>query len=333
MSVEIELNYSDYSMSGLNFLKYLTMGCACGKETITIEAQKFSVCSRLGEGGFSVIDLIEDRLTKRLYAMKRIMCHSEQDERDAMREVQYMSSFRHRNLVPCDAHTSVPVKNHRTAISEVLIVMPFYKKGSLYDELERLRYRSETMQELKILMLLSGICDGILALHSNKTLPLSHRDIKPHNIMFETGDDGDVPILMDFGSMGPAIQEIKGISDARKLQDFAAEKCSMPYRAPELFQVESYCTIDERVDIWSLGCTLHAMCFYESPFEKVYQRGDSIALAAMAGNVKVPEKHAYSRGLIELMRSMLTVNPMERPKIESVIIQLEELHNSQTDRV
>lgn len=39
----------------------------------------------------------------------------------------------------------------------------------------------------------------------------------------------------------------------------------------------------------SLGCTLHAMCFYESPFDKVHQRGDSIALAAMAGNIKLPE--------------------------------------------
>ena len=24
----------------------------------------------------------------------------------------------------------------------------------------------------------------------------------------------------------------------------------MPYRAPELFNVESFCTVDERVDIW-----------------------------------------------------------------------------------
>ena len=34
------------------------------------------------------------------------------------------------------------------------------------------------------------------------------------------------------------------------LQDLAAERCSMPYRAPELFQVDSYCKIDERIDIW-----------------------------------------------------------------------------------
>jgi hypothetical protein len=33
-------------------------------------------------------------------------------------------------------------------------------------------------------------------------------------------------------------------------QDVAAERCSMPYRPPELFNVNSRCDIDERTDIW-----------------------------------------------------------------------------------
>ena len=30
----------------------------------------------------------------------------------------------------------------------------------------------------------------------------------------------------------------------------AAERCTMPYRAPELFNVESDAVITEKVDIW-----------------------------------------------------------------------------------
>ncbi len=71
--------------------------------------------------------------------------------------------------------------------------------------------------------------------------------MKPHNVLM--ADDG-TPVLMDFGSMGTARVEIKGTSDALALQDLAAERCSMPYRAPELFNVQSYGTIDERIDIW-----------------------------------------------------------------------------------
>lgn len=44
--------------------------------------------------------------------------------------------------------------------------------------------------------------------------------------------------------------KICGSSEAQRLQDLASERCSMPYRAPELFNVESYCMVDERTDIW-----------------------------------------------------------------------------------
>ena len=49
---------------------------------------------------------------------------------------------------------------------------------------------------------------------------------------------------------------------------------------------------DSLVDVFllqSLGCTLHAMCFYESPFDTVYQRGDSVALAVISGVVHIPD--------------------------------------------
>lgn len=52
------------------------------------------------------------------------------------------------------------------------------------------------------------------------------------------------------GSVARARVEINGSSEARKLQDEAAERSSMPYRAPELFNVESFCHIDERTDVW-----------------------------------------------------------------------------------
>ncbi len=40
------------------------------------------------------------------------------------------------------------------------------------------------------------------------------------------------------------------------LQDWAAQRCTISYRAPELFNVESHCIIDERTDIWVKPCIL-----------------------------------------------------------------------------
>lgn len=52
------------------------------------------------------------------------------------------------------------------------------------------------------------------------------------------------------GSVALARVKVCGTQAAQTLQDIASERCSMPYRAPELFNVESYCMIDERTDIW-----------------------------------------------------------------------------------
>lgn len=79
-------------------------------------------------------------------------------------------------------------------------------------------------------------------------VPFAHRDIKPANVLI--ADDGQTPVLMDFGSMARARVKIQTRQQALFEQDLAAEKCSMPYRAPELFDVKTGSTLDEKVDIW-----------------------------------------------------------------------------------
>lgn len=46
------------------------------------------------------------------------------------------------------------------------------------------------------------------------------RDIKPHNVMLDIDGEGagDVPVLLDFGSMGLAKVDVANISQARALQ-------------------------------------------------------------------------------------------------------------------
>lgn len=77
--------------------------------------------------GFSCVDLVEERGTRKSFAAKRIICHSSHDEQVARKEIEYMRKFNHKNLVPCEGHVIYPAKNHATAISEIIIIMPCYQ--------------------------------------------------------------------------------------------------------------------------------------------------------------------------------------------------------------
>lgn len=122
-----------------------------------------------------------------------------------------------------------------------------FQKGTLSQELERRSRNNDHLSALNILNIFLQICEGVKAFHEVKPEPLAHRDLKTANIVLA---DGYTPVIMDLGSVAPARVKVCGAQDAQTLQDNAAERCSMPYRAPELFNVESYCMVDERTDIW-----------------------------------------------------------------------------------
>ena len=79
--------------------------------------------------GFSYVDLIEDARTHKDYALKRITCHSKEEERLALQEVELMKTFQHPNIIPLKESTVIKVNQyskHLDIVSEVLIVMPYY---------------------------------------------------------------------------------------------------------------------------------------------------------------------------------------------------------------
>ena len=50
--------------------------------------------------GFSTISLIEDRRTGKRYALKKITCHSTEDQIQARKEIEYHKKFNHPNILP-----------------------------------------------------------------------------------------------------------------------------------------------------------------------------------------------------------------------------------------
>jgi serine/threonine kinase 16 len=158
-------------------------------------------------------------------------------------------------------------------------------------------------------------------------------------------DDGRTPILMDLGSLAPTPTPITSRSQAIAVQDEAAEHSTMPYRAPELFDVKTGSVIDAKVDIWSLGCTLYACLVGKSPFEaRSEETGGSLSLCVLGGDWRFPgegrqqqqpqqgiqkapatQEPEISESVKELVRKCLKVEPNERPDIDELIRLLEDV--------
>lgn len=295
----------------------MKMGCLCRRETININGTKYIIVERLGEGGFSTVDLIESKSNKRKYALKRMTCHSIEDQKKVLQEIEYLKKLKHSNIMELiDSTFKGSADIVVNATSDALMVLPYYPRGTLHDHLGIKSLEKEYMSVEEIFRIFSNICSAVQYLHELKPEPLAHRDLKTANVCFT---DNFTPTLIDFGSMAPARVQVCGSQDAQKLQDIAAEQCSVPYRAPELFNVESYCVIDERTDIWSLGCILYAMCYFMSPFDLVHMRGDSVALAVLSGGVHFPEDSHYPGDIHDLILYMLNTNPADRPFVQNVI--------------
>jgi serine/threonine kinase 16 len=76
-----------------------------------------------------------------------------------------------------------------------------------------------------------------------------------------------------------------------------------------------------------LGCLLYALCYYKSPFDEVFERGDSVALAASSGMNHFPDSTSpgVDTSLNDLISTMLVVDPKERPFIADVLRSIEAL--------
>ncbi|KAI2638145.1 serine/threonine protein kinase/TGF-beta stimulated factor [Xylaria nigripes] len=172
----------------------------------------------------------------------------------------------------------------------------------------------------------------------------AHRDIKPGNIMID--DSGSQPIIMDLGSVADSPIAITSRSLAIATQDTAAEHSTMPYRAPELFDVKTGTIIDTKVDIWSMGCTLYACLIGKSPFEmRSDETGGTLSMCVLGGDWRFPDegpkrqnsgKNAVgtnsgagsvvvSEPIKEVVRKCLKVEPGERPDIDELITMVEQV--------
>lgn len=329
------------TFSGFNLL----YDAVNGGGDVWINERRFKILRQLGEGGFAYVYLVKEQSglspgkkpkdpshisEDGIYALKKVLTQTDEQLQSVKQEIHVSSLFNHPNLLPLLDHSIIAVKGPQegTWNQEAYLLFPAYLNGTLLDNAQSMKAKNEYFPPGIVLHIFKQLCAGLKHMH-NFDPPYAHNDVKPGNVLITwRKSQPPLAVLMDFGSAAPAKREVRSRSDALKVQEWAAEHCSAPYRAPELWDCASNSDIDERTDIWSLGCTLYAIMYGVSPFEySLGESGGSLQLAAMSGQVKWPPgpNPPYPDSLHQFVTWMLQPQAAIRPRIDDVIIHVDKL--------
>lgn len=268
--------------------------------SIDVGNLKIHVRNLIAEGGFSCVYLAKDAVhISKQYALKHIICNDEESLELVLKEVSVMKSLRgHPNVVTLYAHTIIDMGRTK----EALLVMEFCEK-SLVNVLES--RGAGYFDENQVLLIFRDVCNAVFAMHCHSP-PIAHRDLKAENLLL--GSDG-LWKLCDFGSTSTNHKRFEKPEEMGIEEDNIRKYTTPAYRAPEMWDLFRRELINEKVDIWALGCLLFRICYFKSAFD-----GES-KLQILNGNYRIPELPKYSSLITDLIKDMLQASPNDRPDI------------------
>ncbi|MZF89924.1 serine/threonine-protein kinase [Streptomyces sp. SID5643] len=249
-------------------------------------AGRYRLEEKLGHGGMGVVWRATDQLLGRSVAVKELPYDETLSAAQARR--QRDRTLREARAVAQLSHPHIIVVHDVVEDGErPYIVMELIAGGSLADRLAQ-RGPVDAAEAARIGIALLG---ALGAAHAAGVL---HRDLKPDNVLLETGTDRVV--LSDFG--------IAQVAGAPTLTENGAFVGSPEYTAPERM---SGVRTGPESDLWSLGALLCAALSGESPFHRDSLGG--ILHAVVVGDIQPP---AQAGPLMPVVRGLLERDPDRR---------------------
>jgi serine/threonine-protein kinase len=203
---------------------------------------RYSLERELGRGGMATVYLAHDAQQRDPVAIK-VMHSNLADALDSQRfrrEMGIAASLAHPLIVP--------LHDSGSAGGVLYYIMPYVEGESLYERLQRER-RLPLEDALRIT---HDVAAALGYAHSRGVL---HRDVKPENILLAGGH----ALIADFG-LARAI----GAADYAKLTETGVIVGTLYYMSPE--QLREDRDLDQRSDIYSLGCILYEMLSGGPPY-------------------------------------------------------------------
>ncbi|XP_032505675.1 serine/threonine-protein kinase Nek4 isoform X5 [Phocoena sinus] len=231
--------------------------------------------------------------TGRQYVIKKLNLRnaSSRERQAAEQEAQLLSQLKHPNIVTYK-------ESWEGGDGLLYIVMGFCEGGDLYRKLKEQKGR--LLSESQVVEWFVQIAMALQYLHEKHIL---HRDLKTQNVFLTRKN------IIKVGDLGIA-------RVLEKHCDMASTLIGTPYyMSPELFSNKPY---NYKSDVWALGCCVYEMATLKHAFNA--KDMNSLVYRIIEGKLP-PMPKDYSPELAEIIRTMLSKRPEERPSVRSILRQ------------
>jgi eukaryotic-like serine/threonine-protein kinase len=221
--------------------------------------ERYAIAREIGSGAMAGVYLAHDRVARRDVAIKvlRPEIAAALGANRFLREIALVAGLSHPHIVPLVASGD--------ADGLPYYVMPYVAGGSLATHLA-----APSLPPVPwALGVIGQVAEALAYAHARGVV---HRDIKPANILL----DGSRALVTDFGIACAAIRVNRHSTPAGLILGTPA------YMSPE--QTTSGLLVDERSDVYSLGCVLYEMLAGAPPFH------GSSAQAIIARRLSAPPR-------------------------------------------
>ncbi len=278
---------------------------------------EYRVLRLLGRGGMGMVFQAEDTTLRRPVALKVITTSPTEENTTGkrfLREARLLASIKHKHVVSVFKTGQVG--------DVMYLAMELLSGESLEDWMNRVKRPSP----VQILRLAREIASGLAVVHSHG---LIHRDIKPANIWLENPSVADAPELSRAGSKATRA----GVPGRVKLLDFGLARHvqgdsqltqtgsilgTPAFMSPEQARGDQ---VDERSDLFSLGCVLYCLAAGKSPFRSETPMAVLTSLAVDTPSPVQKHRPDLPEPLAGLIMHLLEKDPANRPDSADEVLE------------
>jgi serine/threonine protein kinase len=273
---------------------------------------KYRVVRKLGEGGMgSVFEAVHVEIGQRA-AVKLLKPELSSEPKHVQRffdEAKLLSMVNHPGLIKI-------FDFDRTADGQVYIVMELLEGETLWSRFEKHQVDGHQagMALEEVARMVRQVASALAAVHQRGII---HRDLKPENVFVVKDAEaagGERAKILDFG-----IARLEDPSGEGRRTTAGVAIGTPTYMAPE--QCEGSATINDRVDVYALGCMSFELLTGAPPFQSA-----SMAAVLRMHIVRPPPPlpATIPAPITALITQMLAKEAKDRPSMSEVVQRLEE---------